>query len=100
MVRNVGHSIDKLLRIVIGIGLLSLLAFARGNLRWPGLIGLVPILTVVFGWCPDWVLLGINAVKKEQAASAKNLAAADRAESVGGSCLKSNPVRRRWKSVH
>jgi hypothetical protein len=60
---NVGHPVDKTLRVLIGIGLLSLFYFLEGNLRWLGLIGIIPILTVVFGWCPGWALLGINTCK-------------------------------------
>jgi hypothetical protein len=60
---NVGHPVDKTLRVLIGIALLSLLYFLEGNLRWLGLIGIIPILTVVFGWCPGWALLGINTCK-------------------------------------
>ena len=60
---NVGHPVDKSLRIVVGVGLLSLLYFLGGDLRWLGLIGIIPILTVVFGWCPGWALLGINTCK-------------------------------------
>jgi hypothetical protein len=41
------------------------LVLAEGNLRWFGLIGIVPILTVLFGWCPGWAVLGINTTKKE-----------------------------------
>ncbi|MEW6330638.1 MAG: DUF2892 domain-containing protein [Pseudomonadota bacterium] len=60
---NVGHPVDKTLRVIIGIGLLSLLYFLEDNLRWLGLIGIIPILTVVFGWCPGWALLGVNTCK-------------------------------------
>ena len=60
---NVGHPVDKSLRIVIGVALLSLLFFLEGDIRWIGLIGVIPILTVVFGWCPGWALLGINTCK-------------------------------------
>ena len=60
---NVGHPIDKSIRVVLGIALLSLFFFLEGDLRWLGLIGIVPILTVVFGWCPGWAVLGINTCK-------------------------------------
>ncbi len=60
---NVGHPVDKTLRVILGLALLSLFFFLEGNLRWLGLIGIVPILTVVFGWCPGWALLGINTCK-------------------------------------
>jgi Protein of unknown function (DUF2892) len=63
MERNVGHPVDRAARIIIGLVLLSLVALLEGNMRWIGLIGLIPILTVVFGWCPGWAILGINTCK-------------------------------------
>ncbi|MFT3670676.1 DUF2892 domain-containing protein [Aestuariivirga sp.] len=57
-------SIDRALRIIVGIGVLSL-AFIGPQTPW-GYIGIVPILTGLIGWCPAYTLLGINtcAVKK------------------------------------
>ncbi len=56
---NVG-SADKVIRIVMGIVLLSLIYFLSGNIRWVGLIGIVPIMTARVGWCPLYSLLGIR----------------------------------------
>lgn len=59
MKTNVG-GIDKLLRIVIGIALLSMVFVLEGSARWFGLIGLVPLLTAFVGFCPLYTILGIN----------------------------------------
>lgn len=59
MKANVG-GIDKLLRIVVGIALLSMIFLLQGNARWFGLIGLVPLLTAFVGFCPLYTLLGVN----------------------------------------
>ena len=59
MGKNVG-SIDKIVRIIVGLALLSLLFLLPGNARWWGLIGVIPIVTALVGWCPGWALLGIN----------------------------------------
>ncbi len=59
MKANVG-SADKIVRIVIGIGLLSLLFIVEGNMRFLGLIGIVPIATALLGWCPAYSLIGVN----------------------------------------
>jgi hypothetical protein len=59
MKTNVG-GIDKTLRIVVGAALLAMLAWGDGNLRWLGLIGLVPLATALIGWCPLYTLLGVN----------------------------------------
>jgi len=63
MKKNVGHPVDKAARIIIGVVLLGLVFYLEGNIRWIGLIGVIPILTVVFGWCPGWAVLGINTCK-------------------------------------
>lgn len=59
MKTNVG-STDRVLRIVIGIGLLSLLYFVEGAAKWWGLVGLVPLLTGVFGTCPMYSIFGLS----------------------------------------
>lgn len=64
MKRNVGHPLDVWARVIVGIGLLSLIFLLDGNARWLGLIGIVPILTAIFGWCPTWSLLGIDTARK------------------------------------
>jgi hypothetical protein len=57
MKTNVG-SIDKILRIVAGIALISLAA--TGVVGAWGFIGVVPLLTGLMGWCPAYTLLGIK----------------------------------------
>ncbi len=57
---NVG-SLDKVLRIIVGLGLLSLIFILEGNQRWFGLIGIIPLVTALIGWCPLYVILGINS---------------------------------------
>ena len=56
---NVG-SIDKAIRVLVGLGLLSLFYFLDGNARYLGLIGLVPLLTAVMSFCPIYTLLGLS----------------------------------------
>jgi len=57
--KNVG-STDKVIRYIIGVVLLSLLFIIPGNLKFIGLIGLVPILTAAFSFCPLYAILGIK----------------------------------------
>jgi hypothetical protein len=59
MKSNVG-SVDRVLRIILGIGLLTLVFFLEGTARWFGLIGIVPLATGVFRFCPVYSLFGIN----------------------------------------
>ncbi|HOJ04424.1 MAG TPA: DUF2892 domain-containing protein [Bacteroidota bacterium] len=62
---NVG-SADRYIRILAGVGLLSLLFLVEGNARWFGLIGIVPLATAAMRSCPLYSLLGMSTcpVKK------------------------------------
>lgn len=59
MKQNVG-SVDRWIRIVLGIALLSLIAFLDGGIRWIGLIGLIPLVTGILNYCPIYALLKIS----------------------------------------
>ena len=59
MKANVG-GVDKILRIVVGLVLLSLILILEGDTRWWGLVGIVPLVTGLFNFCPLYSLLGIN----------------------------------------
>ncbi|MDE3062588.1 MAG: DUF2892 domain-containing protein [Acidobacteriota bacterium] len=63
MERNVGGA-DRAIRIVVGLGLLSLLFLLPGGMRWLGLIGLVPLLTAALGFCPLYLPFGIRTCGK------------------------------------
>jgi hypothetical protein len=56
---NVG-SADKIIRIIIGIALLSMLLWVPGNAKYWGLIGIIPIVTALMGWCPAYAIFGIK----------------------------------------
>ena len=59
MTANVGTA-DRIVRIVVGLALLSLVVFLEGGVRWFGLIGLVPLATALIGWCPAYAPFGIS----------------------------------------
>jgi len=59
MAMNVG-GIDRVVRIVAGIGLLGLFFVLEGSARWLGLIGIVPLVTGLMGYCPLYSLIGVN----------------------------------------
>ena len=61
MKKNVG-SLDRGLRILVGLGLLSLVLIGPKTI-W-GLVGLLPLLTGLIGWCPPYHLLGISTCGK------------------------------------
>lgn len=62
MKQNIG-STDKVIRIIAGLAILSLLFLLEGNARWFGLIGLGPILTAFVGFCPAYLPFGISTRK-------------------------------------
>lgn len=62
MTPNVGTA-DRIIRILVGVGLLSLFVILDGNARWLGLIGLVPLLTAGMQFCPLYTVLGIRTCR-------------------------------------
>jgi len=65
MKANVG-GIDKALRIIVGIGLLSLLFLVEGPAKWWGLIGLVPLGTGLLNFCPLYALFGLSTCSPQK----------------------------------
>lgn len=57
MKANVG-SIDRILRVVVGLVLIALAA--TGTVGVWGWIGVVPVLTGLFRFCPVYSLIGVN----------------------------------------
>ena len=65
---NIGTA-DKILRIVIGLALIAYaipLGFPKTSWNWVGWIGVIPLATALFGYCPLYSLLGMSTcpVKK------------------------------------
>jgi hypothetical protein len=52
--------VERRLRIAAGILLLSLLFALDGNARWWGLLGLLPLLTGMFSFCPLYWAIGVD----------------------------------------
>lgn len=59
MKANVG-GVDKVLRIVLGVALIAWAATGGPVWAW---IGVVPLLTGVFNFCPLYALLGMSTCK-------------------------------------
>lgn len=52
-------TLDRMLRVVVGVVLLSLAVLGPRTL-W-GLVGVVPLLTGIIGFCPLYRVLGISS---------------------------------------
>jgi hypothetical protein len=59
MKANVG-GVDKVLRIVVGLALIAWAAAGGPVWAW---IGVVPLLTGIFNFCPLYALLGMSTCK-------------------------------------
>ena len=57
MKANVG-TVDRSLRILVGLALIALAAF--GKIGMWGYIGIVPLATGLFRFCPAYSILGIR----------------------------------------
>jgi len=60
MKTNVG-SFDRTARIVAAFAVLGAGFYFKS---WWGLVGLVPLLTAIFGFCPAYLPLGLNTCRR------------------------------------
>ncbi len=60
MIPNVG-SVDRVIRIAVGAGLVG---YAAATGAWWGWLGLIPLGTALVRWCPAYLPFGINTCKK------------------------------------
>ena len=57
---NVGKT-DRTIRLIAGVVIIAAGIYYQS---WWGAVGLVPLLTGAFRWCPPYSLLGISTDKK------------------------------------
>ncbi|WP_296193053.1 MULTISPECIES: DUF2892 domain-containing protein [unclassified Psychrobacter] len=57
---NVG-STERLLRIIVGLVIIGLGLYFQS---WWGVVGLIPLLTGLFRFCPLYKMLGMNTCKR------------------------------------
>ena len=62
MKSNVG-GIDRILRIVVGLGVIGAGVYFQ---NWWGAVGAVPLMTGLIGWCPPYALLGLSTAPKAE----------------------------------
>ena len=59
------NTVDRVLRIVLGIALLGLTL--SGTIGLWGWLGIVPLATGAIGWCPLYAVLGISSCPMKNA---------------------------------
>lgn len=60
MKKNI-HPVERVVRVLVGLVLISMAFMGPKNLWF--LVGIVPVLTGVIGWCPPYAMLGISTCK-------------------------------------
>lgn len=61
--RNISQS-ERLLRILGGVFLLVYAGLSNSEWRWIGLLGIIPLMTGLAGWCPLYRLVGVGVRRK------------------------------------
>jgi len=57
---NIGKT-DRTIRLIAGVAIIAAGLYYQS---WWGAIGMIPLLTGAFRWCPPYQLLGISTDKK------------------------------------
>ncbi len=65
MLKSNEGTLDRVIRIALGITLLALVFFGPRT-PW-GWIGLLPLATGLMGWCPLYAALGLDTLGKKPA---------------------------------
>jgi hypothetical protein len=56
---------DRVIRVAAGYLILSAFFLVDGNARWLALIGILPLVTGLAGYCPLYSLLGLSTCPAE-----------------------------------
>ena len=62
-------TVDRVLRVIVGLALLAWFFMDQGSGFWhfAKLFGVVPLLTGLLGWCPVYTILGISTCPMKRA---------------------------------
>lgn len=63
MTQNIGR-LDRIIRFILGVGLLGLYGALQPPDRYLTLLGLIPLGTALTGNCPLYSALGISTIQK------------------------------------
>ncbi|MCA0422472.1 MAG: DUF2892 domain-containing protein [Proteobacteria bacterium] len=67
MKTNVG-GLDRILRMFLGLILIAFaipIGFAQTGYNWIGWIGIIPLATAIFRFCPAYLPFGISSCARE-----------------------------------
>lgn len=62
MKKNI-HPVERVIRVAVGLVLVSQVFMGAKN-PW-FLLGVIPVLTGLIGWCPPYALLGVSTCPKK-----------------------------------
>lgn len=62
---NVGTA-DRIVRIILGLALLSLFFILDGGIKYISLVGIVLLLTSFIKFCPLYTIFGINTCSSKK----------------------------------
>ena len=54
------HYIDRIVRLALAVALLAFFFFGTSEYKIFGLLGIIPLMTGMVGFCPLYALLGID----------------------------------------
>lgn len=63
MKANMG-SVDRIIRLVVGLGLILLFFFTAAPIKYLGILGVIFVITALIKWCPLYTLFGISTKQK------------------------------------
>ena len=66
---NMG-TVDRVARVAIGLALIAYaipVGFTSTGWNWIGWIGVIPLLTAAFGFCPLYTMLGMSTCPAKRA---------------------------------
>lgn len=63
MKKNI-HSVERVVRVVVGLALVSLAFVGPANLWF--LLGIIPLATGLMGWCPPYAMCGISTCRVKE----------------------------------
>lgn len=58
------HNLERIARILLGLILISMTFWGPSNMWF--LLGIIPVITGLVGWCPPYAILGISTCKVKE----------------------------------